>query len=372
MSSLPFVFPIDRRVLARFDWVVFCCSLAIALLGIINLYSAGLSTDSTSLLFQRQAYWLFIGIIFLLAASFVNLAYFERYAYVFYLFALILLALVLIQGKLVSGSKRWLYLGFFNLQPSELAKISLAIVLAKYFQRKHQPQGFGLSALFVPSLLVVLPFLLVFLQPDLGTALTLLLIFLSIVLFVRIRLRLLSFFVFFSICLLPFSWNLLKDYQKDRIIGFLNPHMDPLGKGYQIIQSKIAIGSGRLFGKGLLKGTQTQLDFIPEKYTDFVFSVFCEEWGLLGALILLSLYFILLIRSITIISQARSSFSLLLGYGIVALFLWQIMINLGMVLGLLPTVGIPLPLFSYGGSSLVVSFFSLGILINIHIQKHIF
>lgn len=372
MPRLPFVFPVDRRVLARFDWMVFLSALAIALLGIVNLYSAGLSTDATSTLFERQSFWLLLGIVFLFGASFINLAYLERYAYVFYCLVLVLLVAVLVQGRLVSGSKRWIYFGFFNLQPSELVKIALVIVIAKYFQRKHQPQGFGVSALITPGFLVALPFLLVFLQPDLGTALTLLLIFLSVSLFVRIRLRLLSALVFFSICFLPFSWNLLKDYQKDRIIGFLNPHVDPLGKGYQIIQSKIAIGSGRLFGKGLLKGTQTQLDFIPEKYTDFVFSVFCEEWGLVGALILLSLYFLLFGRAITIVSQAKNSFAVLLGYGVVALFLWQIMINLGMVLGLLPTVGIPLPLFSYGGSSLVVSFFSLGLLINIHIQKHIF
>lgn len=372
MARLPFVFPIDRRVLARFDWVIFISTLTIALLGIINLYSAGLSTDATSTLFQRQTFWLLIGVIFLLGACFGNLAYLERYAYILYFVVLVLLVAVLIQGKLISGSKRWLSFGFFNVQPSELAKIALVIVLAKFFQRKHQPRGFGLPALIIPTLLVTLPFILVFLQPDLGTALTLLLIFLSITLFVRIRLRLLSALVFFSICFLPFSWNLLKDYQKDRIIGFLNPNMDPLGKGYQIIQSKIAIGSGRFFGKGLLQGTQTQLDFIPEKYTDFVFSVFCEEWGLIGGLILLSLYFLLFSRSIGIVSQAKNSFAVLLGYGIVALFLWQVMINLGMVLGLLPTVGIPLPLFSYGGSSLVVSFFSLGLLINIHIQKHIF
>lgn len=372
MPGLPFIFPVDRRVLSRFDWIVLLSSLAISLLGIVNLYSAGLSTDATSTLFRRQFFWLLIGVLFLFGAAFINLAYVERYAYIFYCFALLLLIAVLVQGKLVSGSRRWLTFIFFNLQPSELAKIALVIVLAKYFQRKHHPQGFGVSELIVPGFLAFFPFLLVFLQPDLGTALIILLIFISVVLLVRIRLRLLSVLVFFSLCFLPFSWNLLKDYQKDRIIGFLNPHIDPLGKGYQIIQSKIAIGSGRLFGKGLLRGTQTQLDFIPEKYTDFVFSVFCEEWGLIGAVILLSLYILLFSHTITVVSQARNSFSLLLGYGIICLFLWQVIINLGMVLGLLPTVGIPLPLFSYGGSSLVVSFFSLGLLINIHIQKHIF
>ena len=171
---------------------------------------------------------------------------------------------------------------------------------------------------------------------------------------------------------LPFSWNLLKDYQKDRVVGFLNPNTDPLGKGYQIIQSKIAIGSGRVWGKGFFKGTQTQLNFIPEKYTDFVFSAFCEEWGFMGAFVMLGLYLLLFVRFLYIVSRAKGSFAMILGYGITALFFWQFIINLGMTLGLLPTVGITLPLVSYGGSSLVVSMFSIGILINIHIQKYIF
>jgi len=366
------LFTIDRRVLFRFDWLLFSLALLIGVIGIFNLYSAGSSFGASSFIFKKQIYWLPIGLFFLFLGSLLNYADIERYAYAFYLFSLFLLVLVLFEGRVVSGSRRWLSLGFFNFQPSELIKLSLIVVLAKCFQRKYHPKGYGLTSLVFPFFLVATPFFLIFLEPDLGTSLVLLLVFFSIVLFVKIRFTSLSLLVFCAICFLPFSWNLLKEYQKERVIGFLNPQIDPLGKGYQTIQSKIAIGSGRFLGKGFLKGTQTQLDFIPEKYTDFVFSAFCEEWGFLGAMILLSLYFLLFLRFLFIIANAKDSFAMILGYGILALFFCQFVINLGMVLGLLPTVGISLPLFSYGGSSLVVSMFSIGILINIHIQKYIF
>ena len=186
------------------------------------------------------------------------------------------------------------------------------------------------------------------------------------------RLRFIFFLIICLIVAIPFSWNLLKPYQKERVHGFLNPQSDPLGKGYQIIQSKITIGSGKFLGKGFMGGTQTQLNFIPEKYTDFVFSVFCEEWGFLGAIFLLLLYFLLFLRSLCIVINAKDSFGIILGYGIITLFFWQFIINLGMTLGLLPIMGVTLPLFSYGGSSLVTSLFLIGVLINIHIQRFIF
>jgi len=366
------LFMIDRRVLFRFDWFLFFLALLIGVIGVFNLYSAGSSLGAPSFIFKKQIYWLLIGLFFLFLGSLVNYTYIERYAYAFYLFSLFLLMIVLFEGRVVSGSRRWLSLGFLNFQPSELIKLSLIMVLAKCFQRKFNPKGYSLISLLFPFFLAATPFFLIFLQPDLGTSLLLLMVFFSIVLFVKIRFSSLFLLLFCAICFLPFSWNLLKDYQKERVVGFLNPQTDPLGKGYQTIQSRIAIGSGKVFGKGFLKGTQTQLDFIPEKYTDFVFSAFCEEWGFLGAMILLSLYFLLFFRFLFVISNAKDSFAMILGCGILSLFFWQFVINLGMTLGLLPTVGISLPLFSYGGSSLVVSMFCVGILINIHIQKYIF
>lgn len=372
MNGLPSSFLVDRRLLARFDWVLFFISLLIATLGILNIYSAGSSGDITGGLYKKQIYWLLVGVLLLFLGAFIKHSYLEQYGYAFYIISIFLLILVLFQGRAVSGSQRWIRLWGFNVQPSEIVKISLLLVLAKWFHRKSYPKGYGLISLFIPFVFVFFPFFLIFLQPDLGTALMLLVLFFSIALLVKVQLGFLLFLFFFSLGVLPFSWNLLKDYQKERVVGFLNPHVDPLGKGYQVIQSKIAIGSGKLFGKGFLKGTQTQLDFIPEKYTDFVFSVFCEEWGFLGAMVLLFLYCLLFVRFLSIASNARNSFGMILGYGITALFFWQFLINLGMVLGLLPTVGITLPLFSYGGSSLAISLFSIGILINIHIQRHIF
>ncbi|HNU70675.1 MAG TPA: rod shape-determining protein RodA [Thermodesulfobacteriota bacterium] len=366
------MFLIDRRLILRFDWALFFVALAIVLIGIVNIYSAGYSLGPGVAMYKRQIYWLCLGIIFLFVGAFLDYAYIEQYCYALYLLTLVLLFYVLFQGKLVGGSQRWIPLGFFNLQPSELAKISLAMVLAKWFQRKYDPKGYTIRALLPPLALTAIPFSLIFLQPDLGTGLMLLAIFCSIVVFVKFRLTSFIFTLCCFISLVPFVWHLLKPYQKHRILGFLDPGLDPLGKGYQLIQSKIAIGSGQLWGQGYLKGTQSQLDFIPEKYTDFVFSVFCEEWGFLGAAILLGLYFLLFLRIATIVSHARDSFGMILGFSIASLFLWQFTINLGMVLGLLPIVGIPLPLFSYGGSSLLISMFSLGVLINIHIKRHIF
>lgn len=367
------MFLIDRRILLRFDWLLFLLPVGIVIFGIINIYSAGYSLGPESMMYKKQIYWLIIGSVFLVIGAFLDYSRIERYSYPFYLGTLALLVYVLFQGKLVSGSQRWISFGFFNLQPSELVKISLILVLAKWFQLKYEQQGYTIRSLFLPSFFVVIPFALIYLQPDLGTALILLLVFFSIAFFVKIRFASLAILSFCFLSIIPLAWNfLLKPYQKDRVIAFLNPNLDPKGSGYQIIQSKIAVGSGEFFGKGFIKGTQSQLNFIPEKYTDFVFSVFCEEWGFLGAFILLGLYFFLFVRLALITAQARDSFGMILGYGLTIMFLWHFIINLGMVLGLLPIVGIPLPLFSYGGSSLVITMFSIGIMMNIHIKRYIF
>jgi rod shape determining protein RodA len=346
--------------------------MLITTVGILNLYSASFSINSSGIIYKKQICWLFLGILLLFCGSFINYSYLERYAYVFYFFSIILLIIVIFSGELVGGSRRWLSLGVLKFQPSELSKITLILALAKHFKHRYYSDGFGFSSLFFSFLLLSLPFLLIFLQPDLSTALILFLVYVSMLIFLKMRLRFIFFLVLCLIVVMPLSWNLLKPYQKERVYVFLNPQSDPLGRGYQIIQSKITIGSGKFLGKGFRGGTQTQLNFIPEKYTDFIFSVFCEEWGFLGSLVLLFLYFLLFFRSLYIVINAKDSFGIILGYGIITLFFWQFIINLGMTLGLLPIMGVTLPLFSYGGSSLVTSLFLIGVLINIHIQKFIF
>jgi len=363
---------IDRRLLSRFDWGLFFLTIVIIGIGILNLYSAGYSVDCSGVIYKKQLCWVFVGVVGLFFGAFLNYSYFERYCYFFYFLSLFLLVLVLFQGRLVSGSARWLQLGQFNLQPSELVKVTLVMVLARWFQRKHYFGGLGLSSLVLPFVFVAVPFFLILLQPDLGTSLVLLLVLFSVFFFLKIKPS--ALFVLFGcgLCLLPLFWSLLKAYQKKRVLGFLSPELDPFGRSYQIIQSKIAIGSGKMFGKGFLKGTQAQLSFVPEKDTDFLFAVLCEEWGFVGAGFLIVLYFLLIVRLLYIVSEAKDDFGMILGFGLTALLFWQFIINLGMVLGLLPTVGIALPLFSYGGSSLITTMFLLGIIINIHIQKHIF
>jgi len=363
----------DRRLILRFDWLLFLVVLIILGLGMLNLYSASFSLGVKGSFYKKQLIWLGFGFLLLFIGAFINYSRLEEMGYFFYFFVIILLILVDLQGKMVSGSRRWLSFGFFNIQPSEFIKLFLIVVLAKWFKKNFTPNGLGVTNLIFPTILILIPFGLIFLQPDLGTAIILLLIFLSLVFFIKIRFWCCFLFIIIALFVLPFSWKyLLKDYQKERIIHFLNPEADPLGRGYQTLQSKIAIGSGKLWGKGFLKGTQSHLNFIPEKYTDFVFSVFAEEWGFGGVLFLLLLYFFVLFRFIKISSHAKDSFGLILGYGISALFFWQIIINIGMTIGLLPIVGVSLPLFSYGGSSLIVSMFCVGVIINIHIQQYLF
>ena len=371
MISSPFLF--DRRLIARFDWFLFFVVLFIVFFGILNLYSASVSIHALGGIYKKQLSWLFLGFFLLFFGSFLNYSYYEQLAYFLFLCTILLLILVLFQGKIVSGSRRWLSFGLFNVQPSEFIKLSLIIILAKLFKNRFAHGGVGFPSLLLPGCFLIISFFLIFLQPDLGSALLLVLIFFSLVFFLRVRFRVLFLLFFCAFLFFPLSWNyLLKDYQKSRVLHFLNPSLDPLGSGYQVFQSKIAIGSGKFFGKGYLKGTQSQLNFVPEKYTDFVFSVFCEEWGFVGAVFLGFLYFTLLFRFLFIASRAKNSFGQILGFGITALFFWQIIINIGMTIGLLPTVGVTLPLFSYGGSSLAVSLFCIGIMINIYIQKHIF
>ena len=365
---------IDRRLIQNFDWVLLLLLLLMAGISILNLYSATYAVRDAggTEVFIRQIYWFSLGFaVFFLMTTFHYFAL-ERFAYPAYIFCTILLILVLFAGKVTAGSQRWLSIGFISFQPSELSKIAVILVLAKFFSAKGGSKKFRLRDLWQPFLLISIHALLILKEPDLGTALLLILVSLSIILFVGIHWKSMALAVLSGMIVAPFIWSRLQEYQKMRILTFLRPEMDPLGSGYHINQSKIAIGSGLFGGKGFLQGTQTQLHFLPEQHTDFAFSVFAEEWGFVGSLILLLLYLILLLWGLNIAKNSKDKFGSLIAVGIVALVFWHVVINTGMVTGLLPVVGIPLVLFSYGGSSLILTMAAMGLLMNISMRRFMF
>ncbi len=290
--------------------------------------------------------------------------------YPFYVLIIFLLVIAFFVGDEAGGSQRWINLGFFRLQPSEPAKLMLVIALASFYSRKEVADGYSIRQLLVPVGLTAIPFVLILLQPDLGTSLMFGIIFVSMTVFVKLRMSTYVIMGSLALGLGGFAWEqLLKPYQKQRIQTFLNPEKDPMGHGYQIVQSKIAVGSGGTFGKGYMEGTQGHLHFLPERHTDFAFAVWGEEWGFAGSLIFLGIYFMLLLWGIYVAMHAKDRFGVLLAFGVVTLIFWQAIINLLMILGFLPVVGIPLPLVSYGGSSLLTTMFALGILMNVRMRR---
>lgn len=364
----------DRRLIQNFDWVLLLVLLFLAAISITNLYSATYAIRDVggSQVFTKQIYWFLIGFfVFLLMTTF-NYYVLERVAYPIYFISVLLLIVVLFAGKVTSGSQRWLPLGPVSFQPSELAKIAILMVLAKFFSEKGGGREYRLRDLWQPFLLIGIPSALILKEPDLGTALLLSLVSLSVILFVKVYWKSLVILVISALSLAPFIWFNLKQYQQMRILTFVRPDMDPLGSGYHINQSKIAIGSGLFWGKGFLKGTQTRLHFLPEQHTDFAFSVLAEEWGFAGVLILLSLYLFLILWGLNIAKDSKDKFGSIMAVGIVAIIFWQVTINVAMVIGLLPVVGIPLLLFSYGGSSLISTMAAMGLLMNISMRRFMF
>lgn len=305
-----------------------------------------------------------------MVASFLfNYKKLERWAPEIYVFCIVLLFCVIFFGKNVSGSRRWLILGPISIQPSELTKIAVIIILARYYSRLVNPMGFTLRELISPLILVAIPFVLIVKQPDLGTAVVIALIAGSITAFVKIERRSLLLILSFFTITIPLVWFLLKEYQKQRILAFFNPDSDPLGAGYHIIQSKIAIGSGMISGKGFLKGTQNSLSFLPEEHTDFIFSVLSEEWGFIGSAVLLMAFLMLITWGLKTAHECRDPFGIILSVGITAMIFWQVFINIGMVMGLMPVVGVTLPFISYGGSSILTTMISMGILLNVSMRR---
>lgn len=363
----------DRRLISSFDWILLALVLLAATIGIANLYSSTSSWALTGLpIYIKQSYWLAMGLTLAIILTLFNYRHLEHMATITYIGCVALLASVLIFGKTSMGATRWINLGLFNLQPSEVMKVVIIIALAAYFSQHESNEGYRLSELIPPGLLLSIPVVLTMKQPDLGTAMLLLFIGTTMALFAGIRRYALIVLSLLASCAMTGGWFLLHGYQKDRIRTFLDPERDPLGTGYHIIQSKIAVGSGSLWGKGFMQGTQSQLSFLPERHTDFAFSVFAEEWGLFGCILLLGLYLAIVLRGIHIARKADSSFGMYLAIGVTAMIFWHIIVNLGMVIGLLPVVGVPLPLFSYGGTSMVTTMIGCGLLLNISMRRFMF
>lgn len=365
------LFQIDRRLFTHFDWVLLLFLILICGMALFNLYSASYPPKSWGMppyLKQSYLYLMgFVGVLFIISFDYNEL---HIWNYPFYVLIITLLLVAFFLGQSAGGAQRWIDLGFFRLQPSEPAKLMLVITLASYYSRKEVLDGYSLRQLITPIALTAIPFMLILMQPDLGTALMLGIIFVSMTLFVKLRMATLLTLAGTGICTVIFAWyKLLKPYQKQRVQTFLHPEKDPMGHGYQIMQSKIAVGSGGRFGKGYLEGTQGHLHFLPERHTDFAFSVWCEEWGFFGSLFFLGVYFFLLLWGLRVAMYAKDRFGMLLAYGVVMLIFWQAIINILMILGFLPVVGIPLPLISYGGSSLLTTLLALGILMNVSMRR---
>ncbi|MFQ5736918.1 MAG: rod shape-determining protein RodA [Thermodesulfobacteriota bacterium] len=362
---------IDRRLITHFDWLTVSTVLTLTFIGFASVYSATHVQQPS--IYHKELYWIIIGLAFMVVSVIFSYSFLDSFGYVFYAASNLALVLVYIIGSSFGGARRWIHLGFFSLQPSEIAKLALIVVLAKYFSTKSVPRrGMGIKELVVPGALMAVPFLLIAKQPDLGTAIVLWMIFWSMVAVVKIRLRTVIGLLGTLAVAAPFFWTTLKDYQKARLSSFLNPGADPLGSGYHVLQSKIAIGSGGFFGKGFTEGTQSKLMFLPEHHTDFIFAAFGEEWGLLGSLVVLTLFLTLIICGLNTASNSKDRFGFLLAFGITTMFFWQVVINLGMVSGMLPVVGVPLPFISYGGSFLITSLISVGLLLNVYMRRFIF
>lgn len=365
---------IDRRLLKNIDWLLLILVLVIVGLGLVNLYSAGFhqNLERGTPLYRKQIYWLLLGLGVMFLVTVFDYRRLAKFAYPLYLLSIFLLLAVMAMGKVVSGSKRWLALGPLAFQPSELTKVAIILALAAYFCRREDYQPLGWRELLIPSLLLLIPFALVAKQPDLGSALLIGAVGGTMILFVGVRWQVLLTLILAGLVFSPFSWHFLKDYQRQRILTFLDPSRDPLGAGYHIIQSQIAVGSGLFWGKGFLRGTQSQLHFLPEQHTDFVFSVFAEEWGFVGGAALILIYCLLILVALQIARSCRERFGSLLALGATAMIFWQIFINISMVTGLLPVVGIPLPFFSYGGSAMLANCLIVGLLLNIRMRQFLF
>jgi rod shape determining protein RodA len=363
-----------EKKLDRLHWPLILSTCVVCGLGIWNLASA--SSHSPSPLWLAQLKAMLAGAVGIALFLFVDYRWLQTFAWPAYVGSIGLLLGVVFFGKKVLGARRWLQVGPLQLQPSELVKIGVIVVLARWFSRDEtgaKKGQYSITDLLAPFAIVGLPVVLVMKQPDLGTALVTLFIAMTMILFAKVRLRDLFLLLFGAVGLSVFAWSrLLKEYQKDRIRTFLNPQAYAKTQGYHAIQSVIAVGSGQVSGKGWGEGTQNQLRFLPEQHTDFIFSVWAEEHGFVWCVVLIALYAFIVLAALEVGANARDKFGSFLCFGVAGLFFWHAFINIGMVSGVLPVVGVPLPLFSYGGSSALVDLLGIGVLLNVSQRRFMF
>jgi rod shape determining protein RodA len=356
----------------NFDWALFLTASALAVIGVINLYSAtSVSRAALSEIYIQQVYWLVLGGILAAVVTVIDYRHYERLGYVLYAVGIVLLVLVFILGKDIRGSSRWISIGSFSFQPSEFMKLFMIIALAKYLHDDPKTEERSLKDLLIPAVLTAVPMLLILKQPDLGTALILSLMFATICLLTKIRWQSLVTLVVSGGIALPVIWAyVLRDYQKQRILVFLNPEANILGSGWHAHHARVAIGAGGWTGQGFMRGTQNQFLFLPDQHSDFPFAVFAEDWGFLGCAVLVGLYAFLVLWAVRIAATAKDRFGAVLAVGVGSLIFWHAFFNLGMVTGILPVVGVTLPLFSAGGSSVLTIMIGIGLLMNVSMRRY--
>lgn len=366
---------IDRRLIINFDWFTFTLIILLSIIGIITIYSAtrppiegGIHPD----FYLKQILWLLISITVLFVVTSFDYIWLNRFSYILYGVGILLLIGVLFLGKTTMGAQRWFNLGILSFQPSEVFKLIFILALSTYLSNRGESilKSIPLKAIFFFALI---PVLLIIKQPDLGTSILILFLFVILILSKGLSKRIIVLALIIGLISIPFlghvAWHNLKDYQKNRIIAFIDPDIDPSGVGYHVNQSKITIGSGGFLGKGYLKGTQGALKFLPEKHTDFIFSVFAEERGFLGSILLIAIYLMLFLRGVNTAMIAKDEFGRLVATGITSMFFIYFFVNIGMTLGMMPIVGVPMPFMSYGGTALLTNFIAAGILINIRMRR---
>lgn len=356
------------RKLGQVRWLFVLLLCIVGAVGGVMLYSAA-DGDLQPWAVRHVIRFAFaLGLLLMIAITDIRI--WMQYAYVLYAGALVLLVAVEIAGTIGMGAQRWIDLGIINVQPSELMKIALILSLARYFHRSSAEELRRPWKLIVPALLVAVPTVLVLKQPDLGTAVMLVAGGISLFFCAGVPIWIFAVGLAGGLAALPVGWEMLHDYQRQRVLTFLNPESDPLGSGYHILQSKIALGSGGLFGKGFLQGTQSQLNFLPEKQTDFIFTMFAEEFGLFGTTALLGVYALILAYCFGIAMTSRSQFGRLVAIGVTTTFFLYVFINIAMVMGLIPVVGVPLPLVSYGGTAVLSVMLGFGMLMSVYVHRH--
>ena len=359
---------LERRSIHSLDWLLTLAVLSLCAVSLGMVYSATLG-GPLSPLAKKQLIYVALGLVAMIFALAVDYHTLASMSYVFYAASLVLLVYLLFFGRAIANTRGWLELGPVNFQPAEMTKITTLLALSSYLSR-HRSSSLTPGNMTAILLIVGLPVLLIARQPDLGTALTFMPLVAVAAFLGGMRIRTILILVMIPILALPLLWtHYLQDYQKERVLTFMDPARDPKGAGYQVLQSRIAVGSGGLVGKGFLEGTQGQLKFLPAQHTDFIFALLAEERGFLGSLVVLSLYFIVIYRCIAIARASRDLLGVYLAMGMMALFACQVLINIGVVLGLMPTTGVPLPLMSYGGSSMITTLAGFGLVLNVWMRR---